>query len=142
MSLDEPFPLSQFSPRLQCAIRNEFEGRCPNLQEVAKITDAQWLSTPSIGPAILKKIRALGQCDECSIGQMTDAELLQRLIDLQEEIRLIQRMVGMTIPQSSREGRPRYRSLAASSDRIARSEQYVRTGRSVVGQGIFTSGPL
>ena len=137
MALDEPLPLNHFSPRLQCAILDQFKGRCPSQQEVAEITDAQWLSTPAIGPAILQKIRALGQCDEPSIRQITDAELLRRLIDLQEELKRIQRAVRMTI---SREGRPRHRPLPpSSSGRAATPEACARTGRAVAGQGLSTS---
>ena len=128
MSLDEPFPLEHFPLRLQCAIRNEFGGRCPTQREVSGITDAQWLATPAIGPTILKRIRAMGQCSERPIPQMTDAELLQRLIDLQRELELIQRTVRMTTPRRSRESRPRHRLRTPSSDRRARSEDDVRTG--------------
>lgn len=138
MSPDEPFPLNQFSPRLQCVIRNEFKGRCPSHQEMAEITDAQWLATPSIGPAILRKIRAFGQCDECSIRGLTDVELLERLTDLQEELTLIQRAIRMTIPDCSQPGRPR-RSLPRPSASRAASDDRGPIGRSGANQGMSTN---
>ncbi|MBQ0818845.1 hypothetical protein HPT29_011250 [Microvirga terrae] len=105
MSRDEPFPLSHFSPRLQAVICGEFGGRCPSLQEVAAIPDARWLTTPAIGPALLRKIRAVGQCEECPAGPLSDGELLARLAALQEELRLLQQAVRTAIP--ARAGGPR-----------------------------------
>ena len=111
MSLDELFPLNRFSPRLQVAICSEFAGRCPSRHEVAAIPDARWLATPAIGPAILRKIRAVEACDEPLaepvVRPMSDAELLARLAALQAELHLLQRAVRMTLPPGAREGRPR-----------------------------------
>ncbi|WP_262299533.1 hypothetical protein [Microvirga sesbaniae] len=104
MSRDELFPLSHFSPRLQSVICGEFAGRCPSLGEVAAIPDARWLSTPAIGPALLRKIRAVGRCEEQPAGPLSDAELLARLAALQEELRLLQQAVRSAIP--ARVGHP------------------------------------
>lgn len=72
MALDEPFPLNLFPAQVRTAILNEFDGRCPSLQEVAEISDARWLSTPAIGPVVLKKIRGLG-LDDASTAPADDA---------------------------------------------------------------------
>lgn len=89
MPLNEPFPLDTFPPRVRAVILKEFNGRCPSQREVAEISDAHWLSTPEVGPALLKRIRALGHVKGRS-WQMTDAELLRRLASLQKELKLIQ----------------------------------------------------
>jgi hypothetical protein len=95
MPLDEPFPLELFSPRVRTVILKEFNGRCPSQQEVAEIPDARWLSTPEVGPVLLKKIRSFGQNEPPPVCQLTDAELLRRLTGLQEELKLIQANVRM-----------------------------------------------
>jgi hypothetical protein len=94
MPLDEPFPLNLFSAQVRIAILNEFNGRCPSLQEVAEIPDDHWLATPAIGPVVLRKIRTLGQ-EAPAPRQMTDAELLRRLGFLQKEFQAIQRTIRM-----------------------------------------------
>jgi hypothetical protein len=104
MSLDEPFPLNLFPSRVRSAILDEFDGLHPSLQEVAAIPDAHWLSTPAIGPMVLKKIRAVGQSEAPPACAMTDADLLRRLTVLQEELTLIQRAVRTVLPRTSREG--------------------------------------
>jgi hypothetical protein len=93
MPLDEPFPLDRLPPRVRTAILNEFNGRCPSQHEIAEIPDAYWLSTPEIGPAFLKRIRALGQDEPPTVWQLTDAELLRRITGLQQELELIQATV-------------------------------------------------
>jgi hypothetical protein len=92
MHLDEPFPLQAVPSRVRDAILQEFKGRCPNLREVAEIPDSYWLATPSIGPAFLEKIRSLTdeqplQTARPSFARLSDAELLDRLEWLQEELR-------------------------------------------------------
>jgi hypothetical protein len=115
MTLDEPFPLNLFPAQVRTAIVKEFDGRCPSLQEAADISDVRWLSTPAIGPVVLRKIRGLCQGDAPTAREMTDAELLKRLTVLQEEFKLIQRAVRAMLPQSSREGRPLHRGSLSSS---------------------------
>ena len=92
MRLDEPFPLQAVPSRVRDAILQEFKGRCPNLREVAEIPDSYWLSTPAIGPAHLAMIRSI--TDEQpqptaspSSARLSNAELLDRLEWLQEELR-------------------------------------------------------
>ena len=95
MDWDEPFPLSTVPPRVKNTILNEFKGRCPSIREVAETPDSYWLATPSIGPTILEQIRrvtgaALEQTASPSRPRLTDAELLDRLERLQDELRWLQ----------------------------------------------------
>ncbi len=117
MTPDEPFPLEQFPSRIRAAILDEFDGRRPSQQEVADIPDAHWLATPAIGPAVLKKIRRLGRDDAPPSRPMADAELLQRLTFLQEELKLIQHAVRRVLPQRSREVRRLRHGSVSSSPR-------------------------
>lgn len=112
---DEPFPLGLFPSQVRTAIMNEFDGRCPSLQEVAEIPDARWLSTPAVGPVVLRKIRGLDRGDAPPSRPMTNTELLRRLTSFQEEFKLIQRTLRTTLPRRSRQGHPRHRGLPGSS---------------------------
>src|SRR5215207_10033787 len=92
MDWNEPFPLNAIPPRVRNAILNEFKGRCPSIQEVAEIPDSYWLSTPAIGPAVLEKIRSVTdaqppQVSRPSLARLSDAELLDHLERLQQELR-------------------------------------------------------
>jgi hypothetical protein len=94
MGEDEPFPLNAVPPRVRNAVLNEFKGRCPSIQEVAEIPDSYWLATPSIGPTFLEQIRrvtgAAQQTSRPSRPYLTDAEFLERLERLQDELRWLQ----------------------------------------------------
>ena len=95
MDWDEPFPLNAVPPRVRKTILSEFKGRCPSIREVAETPDSYWLATPSIGPTILEQIRrvtgaALEQTASPSRPRLTDAELLDRLERLQDELRWLQ----------------------------------------------------
>ena len=95
MRLDEPFPLGVVPPRLQNAILNQFQGRCPSIGEVAQVPDKQWLSTPELGQSSVEIIHditdaARQQSTRPPGAQMTDAELLERLEWLQKELRWLQ----------------------------------------------------
>jgi hypothetical protein len=111
MPLDESFPLNLFPSQVRTAILDEFAGRCPSLHEVAEIPDARWLSTPGIGAAVLKKIRALGRDDASPTCGMTDAELLRQLAALQEELKLIQSTVRMGMVRRSMQGHAFHRRM-------------------------------
>jgi hypothetical protein len=140
MPLNEPFPLKLFPSQIRTAILDEFDGRCPSVREVAEVPDARWLSTPAIGPVVLKKMRGLGQGDAPPSRQMTDAELLRRLTVLQEEFRLIQRAVRKTLPQSSREGHPLHRrSLSSPTLGLLPSEALPPSGTSNRSEASFSS---
>jgi hypothetical protein len=56
-SLDDPFPIEIFSPKVRDAILAEFGGRCPTVRDVISIPDAEWLKVPGIGPATLAELR-------------------------------------------------------------------------------------
>ena len=110
MQQDEFFPLDAIPPRVRRAILQEFQGRRPTVQEVAQISDRHWLATPDIGPYTLEKIHKvlrpqLQQGDGAS-PKMTDAELLDRLEFVQEELRRIRRILahGSARPRESSSG--------------------------------------
>ena len=98
--------------------------------------------TSALPSPCVTRMAIISKCDERLIRQMTDIELLKRLMTVQKELKLIQRTVRMKIPQRSREGRPRRQPPMPSTDRNARPESHVRPGRSVAGQGMSTRSPL
>ena len=106
MSLDESFPLNLFPSQVRTAILDEFDGCCPSRKEVVEIPDAHWLSTPAIGPVVLRKIRALSHKETPAPQQITDADLLRRLVFLEKEFQAIQRTVRMELSRSSTESPP------------------------------------
>jgi hypothetical protein len=92
MDWDEPFPLSTVPPRVKNTILNEFKGRCPSIREVAETPDSYWLATPNIGPTVLEQIRSVTdappeQTASLPCPRLTDAELLDRLERLQDQLR-------------------------------------------------------
>ena len=97
MQLNDPFPLNSFPSQVKNAILDEFKGRCPTILEVAHIPDAYWLATPAIGPAILERIRSFTH-----VGRLTDAELLDRLDFLLDELRCIDDALKARIAGASR----------------------------------------
>ena len=91
MQLDEPFPLEIVPSRVRHAMLDEFKGRRPTVGEVAQIPDAYWLATPAIGRKVLQTIRAVThasrpQADPPALPRLTNAELLERLESLREEL--------------------------------------------------------
>jgi hypothetical protein len=105
MYQDEIFPLDAIPPRVRRAILHEFQGRRPTIQEVAQISDRHWLATPDIGPSTLEKIHEVlhpqtHQGDGAS-SKMTDAELLDRLEFIQEELRSIRHILKTRIGKTS-----------------------------------------
>ena len=104
MQQNESFPLDAVPPRVRRALLREFEGRWPTVQEVAQISDRHWLATPDIGPSTLEKIHGVlnrqpSQRD--SSPEMTEAELLERLEFIQQELRRIQRTLEAQIDKTS-----------------------------------------
>ncbi|KLK90141.1 hypothetical protein AA309_27385 [Microvirga vignae] len=98
MDDNELFPLEAVPQRVGRAILRQFEGRCPNIREVEHISDEQWLAAPGVGPTVLEFIRHVtkGQqqrTDTPSSVGMTDAELLERLEFIQDELRSICRLL-------------------------------------------------
>ena len=90
MQMDEPFPLESVPSRVRLAILSEFNGRRPSLREVAEIPDAYWLATPAIGRKFLQTIRdatpTTTRETTVPVRRLTDAELMDRLERLQDEI--------------------------------------------------------
>ncbi len=90
MQMDEPFPLESVPSRVRLAILSEFNGRRPSVREVAEIPDAYWLATPAIGRKFLQTIRdatpAPTRQTTVPVRRLTDAELMDRLESLQEEL--------------------------------------------------------
>jgi hypothetical protein len=91
MNLDDLFPLELVSPRVKNTILREFQGRCPSIREMTQISDKQWLATPGIGSTCLENIRSVtnDQQPEAAIHssiEIADAELLERLEFLQQEL--------------------------------------------------------
>jgi hypothetical protein len=98
MRSDEPFPLEAVPSRLRTAILNEFQGRCPTIGEVAQIPDQQWLSAPDVGQRFVAIIHDITDVARQQGGrplgrQLTDAELLERLERLQEELRWLRNIL-------------------------------------------------
>ncbi|PVE23407.1 hypothetical protein DC522_16245 [Microvirga sp. KLBC 81] len=108
MQQAESFPLEAIPPRVRRAIIREFQGRWPTVQEVAQISDRHWLATPDIGPLALEKIRSILQSqsrrNDNSPPQLIDAEVLDRLEAIQEELRRIQCTLDTRISQTLRKG--------------------------------------
>ena len=106
MQQNEPFPLDAVPPRVRRAVLGEFQGRWPTVQEVSQIPDRHWLATPDIGPSTLEKIHSILRPQPCqrdgSSPEMTDAELLNRLEFIQEELKRIRRTLEARIGASSR----------------------------------------
>ena len=92
MDWDEPFPLNAVPPRVRKTILSEFKGRCPSIREVAETPDSYWLATPHIGPTVLEQIRSVTDAPpeptaSLPCPRLTDAELLDRLERLQDQLR-------------------------------------------------------
>ena len=106
MQLDEPFPREAIHPRVRKVILNEFQGRWPTVQEIAQISDRQWLATPGVGPTVLQQIHSVirppRHQDEPDLSRLTDAELLDRLEFLQEEFGRIRQILKSKIGGTSR----------------------------------------
>ncbi len=120
MSLDDAFPIDAVSPRTRAAILHEFHGRCPSIREIAKISDKQWLATPGIGSTALEAIRSVtdgppSSAEASPPSGMTDAELLERLEFIQEELRCIYRALKARREQKLSSGARVQRQTGTSS---------------------------
>jgi hypothetical protein len=119
MDRDKPFPLNTVPPRVRHTILSEFKRRCPSIQEVTDIPDRYWLATPSIGPTILEQIRSVTdatpqQTSSPSRPRLTDAELLDRLGQLQDELRWLQDQMEIKLLKAARR-RPNRRWLKVAT---------------------------
>ncbi len=109
MNLDDAFPLHVVPGRIGAVILQEFRGRCPTVQEVAQLSDKQWLAVPGIGPSALGFIRSvtdhqLPAAAAFSPATMSDAELLDRLASIQEELRCIRDLLKPKLSSPSSSG--------------------------------------
>jgi hypothetical protein len=94
MRLDDPFPLEIVPSPAKHAMLGVFKGRWPSVREVAQVPDSYWLATPAIGRKLLQTIRAVtdaprSEADVLALPRLSDAELLDRLESLREELRYI-----------------------------------------------------
>jgi uncharacterized protein (DUF2236 family) len=107
MQPDDPFPLENVPSPVRHAMLEVFKGRRPSVHEVAQIPDSYWLATPAIGRKLLQTIRAISdaprsEADLPALPQLTDAELLDRLESLREELRFIQATLKARIRKAPR----------------------------------------
>ncbi|MPR13612.1 hypothetical protein FS320_43040 [Microvirga tunisiensis] len=105
---------------MRAAILNAFKGRCPSVREMAEISDRDWLKAPGIGPAALEEIRSITDAQGCqtacpSSPRLTDAELLDRLERLQEELRWLQDHLEARLLKTARRKPNRQWHKAASA---------------------------
>ncbi|MGF9763637.1 hypothetical protein AAII07_51800 [Microvirga sp. 0TCS3.31] len=94
MNMGDTFPLFAVPGRIRTVILQEFQGRCPTVQEVAQRSDKEWLAAPGVGLSALGIIRSVTVVqpvtEEASPStSMSDDELLNRLMSIQEELRRI-----------------------------------------------------
>jgi hypothetical protein len=112
MPLDEPFPLEAVPSRVRHALLDEFKGRCPSIQEVDQIPDKHWLATPGIGPAVLETIRSITSAgrqetiSHASSPNLSDAELLRRLEQIQDHLRWLEAELKARMPADRGADRP------------------------------------
>jgi hypothetical protein len=104
--------------RVRNAILDRFKGRWPSVSEVAQISDKDWLSSPGVGPTILQQIRSITHPPQQQYDpyqpRLTDAELLERLEFLQEELRWMRRAVRAMISKMARSEESRSQDRANS----------------------------
>ena len=110
VQLDEPVPFEAIPPRVRRVILNEFQGRWPSVHEIAQVSNRHWLATPGVGPTVLQQIRSIThlpqQQHDPNLPRLTDAELLDRLEFLQEELRWIRHTLkAKMLGAERREGR-------------------------------------
>lgn len=95
MPSNEPFPLELFPSSVREAILAEFKGRHPTILQVARVSDARWLSCPRIGLTMLARMRrvargAYQRARMSPVASITDIELLDWYELLQDELEGIQ----------------------------------------------------
>jgi hypothetical protein len=108
MDLNEPFPLKIVRPRVRDVLLREFKGRCPSIREVKQIPDEEWLATPGMGPVSLKAVRSITNAGpdrtvRCAATfTLSDADLLRRLVRLQEDLRWLKDQLEARISAGAR----------------------------------------
>jgi hypothetical protein len=81
------FPIERCSSRLKTAVLDEFQGRCPTLQEIISISQRRWLTVPGIGYTLLTELDSIIQ--SCGVGTEEDT---QKLSDDTEFLARLERM--------------------------------------------------
>lgn len=117
MDTGDTFPLFAVPSRIRTVILQEFQGRCPTVQEVAQRSDKQWLAVPGVGLSALGIIRSVTVVqpvnEEASLStSMSDDEMLDRLMSIQEELRRIHDVLKAKLEVTPSKGtriRTRYR---------------------------------
>jgi hypothetical protein len=90
------------------ALLLEFKGRCPSLREVDQIPDKHWLTMPGMGPASLEMVRSIIKTwvpqapSHAASHNLSDAELLRRLEQLQEDLRWLEAQLKARMPADTR----------------------------------------
>jgi hypothetical protein len=90
------------------ALLLEFKGRSPSLREVDQISDKHWLTVPGMGPVSLEMVRSIIKTrvpqapSHPSSHNLSDAELLRRLEQLQEDLRWLEAQLKARIPEDTR----------------------------------------
>jgi hypothetical protein len=108
MPFDEPFPLEVVPWRVRYALLLEFKGRCPSLREVDQIPDKHWLTMPGMGPSSLEMVRSIIKArvpqprSHAASYTLSDAELLRRLEQLQEDLRWLEAQLKARMPADTR----------------------------------------
>ena len=117
MNMGDTFPLFAVPGRIRTVILQEFQGRCPTVQEIAQRSDKEWLAVPGVGLSALKIIRSVTVVqpvnEEASLStSMSDDEMLDRLMSIQEELRRIHDVLKAKLEVTPSKGtriRTRYR---------------------------------
>ena len=131
MLTNKPFPLDLFPARVREAILAEFKGSHPTTLQVARVSNARWLSYPRIGPAVLARMRSAtrGVHQEGCISplaSMTDIELLGRYELLQDELERIQAEIKANMTELRERGivplEPTMRQFRRHSDQAVHQE--------------------
>ncbi len=61
MPSNEPFPFDLFPLSVREAILAEVKGGHPTILQVARVSDARWLSCPRIGPTMLARMPSVAR---------------------------------------------------------------------------------
>jgi len=107
--MGDAFPLQTVPGRIRTAILHEFQGRCPTMQEVAQLSNKQWLAVPGIGPSALETLRSVTfdpqpTAEASPSASISDGELLDRLTSIQEELRCIRHVLRAKMEPVSSSG--------------------------------------
>jgi hypothetical protein len=105
-----------------------------SIREVAEIPDSYWLATPNIGPTFLEQIRSVTDAQPQQTGnsshpRLADAELLDCLERLQDELRWLQDQMEARLLKTARRRPNRQWMKLATQDGTDRQEAAPNTGQ-------------